>query len=65
MSDNEKVAFFEKHISEILKEEGQLIGFIAEVISDRVAKERILNWPDRIKIKLVDRHINGLGNIQI
>ena len=62
MTDQEKIDYFDLNLEEIFSEtDTGLIEFIQESIGDEKVKEAIRNWPQSIKLKLVDKHFQSFS----
>ncbi len=59
-SEDEKIYFYDNQLSEIFtSNENALIDFIKEYIEDDKIRESLKGWPDEIKIKIVDKFLEG------
>ncbi len=62
MSDLEKINFFHDHIGKIFEAKSNLlIGFLKEVKDSGLLAEAFENWPDSIKLDIVNRYLDNQG----
>ena len=59
MTKEEKIDYFENHITKIFEHKSNhLIGFISEIEDKKKLYNSIREWPEVIKIAIVDNYLS-------